>query len=490
MNQDHFNVIVVGAGISGISAGYHLQKRCPNQTFAILESRDTIGGTWDLFRYPGIRSDSDMQTMGFRFKPWKGVKTIADGPSILNYLDETVKENGLDKKIHFNRRVNEASWSSRDSKWTVRVENKKTQEVKDVTCEFLFLCGGYYNYKEGYTPHFEGKDNFSGEIVHPQKWPEDLNYKNKNVVVIGSGATAVTIIPSMADEAKHVTMLQRSPTYFVAFPDEDKVGKALHMLLGSKIAYFLLRLKNIYFQWWFFQKSRKAPKRVKEFLINEVRKKLDINYDIDTHFTPNYNPWDQRLCLVPNGDLFNTINAGKASVVTDHIDKFTKEGIQLKSGDALKADIIITATGINLEVCNGIKLLVDNDEVDISKTMTYRGMMFSNVPNLVATFGYINASWTLRADLTSEYVCRLINYLNKKGYAYCCPRVDQSQSVEHDGNWLDFFSSGYITRSMHKFPKQGSRDPWRNTQNFPRDVFAIRWGNIDDKELKFTALEN
>jgi cation diffusion facilitator CzcD-associated flavoprotein CzcO len=259
------------------------------------------------------------------------------------------------------------------------------------------------------------------------------------------------------------------------------------MLLDSKIAYFLLRLKNIYFQWWFFQKCRKFPKRVKEFLINEVRKKLDINYDVDTHFTPNYNPWDQRLCLVPNGDLFNAINAGKASVVTDHIDRFTKEGIQLKSGDELKADIIITATGLNLEVCNGIRLVVDNDEVDISKTMTYKGMMFSNVPNLVATFGYTNASWTLRADLTSEYVCRVINYLNKKGYAYCCPLVDQS--VEHDGNWLDF-SSGYITRSMHKFPKQGSRDPWRNTQNFPKDVFTIRWGNIDDKELKFTALEN
>ena len=487
MNQNHFNVIVVGAGISGISAGYHLQKRCPDQSFAILESRDTIGGTWDLFRYPGIRSDSDMQTMGFRFKPWKGVKNIADGPSILSYLDETVKENGLDKKIHFNRRVNEASWSSRNSKWTIQVENKKTQELKDFTCDFLFLCGGYYNYKEGYTPHFAGRDNFSGQIVHPQKWPDDLDYKNKEVVVIGSGATAVTIIPSIADEAEHVTMLQRSPTYFVSWPDEDKIGKILHKLLGSKIAYFLLRLKNIYFQWWFFQKCRKVPKRVKEFLINEVRKKLDINYDVDTHFTPNYNPWDQRLCLVPNGDLFNAINEGKASVVTDHIDKFTKEGIQLKSGDELKADIIITATGLNLEVCNGIRLLVDNDEVDISKTMTYKGMMFSNVPNLVATFGYTNASWTLRADLTSEYVCRLINFLNKKGYAYCCPRVDQS--VEHDGNWLDF-SSGYITRSMHKFPMQGSRDPWRNTQNFPRDVFAIRWGNIDDNELKFTALEN
>ena len=487
MNQNHFNVIVVGAGISGISAGYHLQKRCPDQSFAILESRDTIGGTWDLFRYPGIRSDSDMQTMGFRFKPWKGVKNIADGPSILSYLDETVKENGLDKKIHFNQRVNEASWSSRNSKWTIQVENKKTQELKDFTCDFLFLCGGYYNYKEGYTPHFEGKDNFSGQIVHPQKWPDDLNYKNKEVVVIGSGATAVTIIPSIADEAEHVTMLQRSPTYFVAWPDQDKIGNILHKLLGSKIAYFMLRLKNIYFQWWFFQKCRKVPKRVKEFLINEVRKKLDINYDVDTHFTPNYNPWDQRLCLVPNGDLFNAINEGKASVVTDHIDKFTKEGIQLKSGDELKADIIITATGLNLEVCNGIRLLVDNDEVDISKTMTYKGMMFSNVPNLVATFGYTNASWTLRADLTSEYVCRLINFLNKKGYAYCCPRVDQS--VEHDGNWLDF-SSGYITRSMHKFPMQGSRDPWRNTQNFPRDVFAIRWGNIDDNELKFTALEN
>ena len=487
MTQNHFNVIVVGAGISGIGAGYYLQKKCPNKSFVILEGRDNIGGTWDLFRYPGIRSDSDMNTMGFRFKPWMGVKSIADGPSILSYLHETVKENDLNKKIQFNQWVNEASWSSRDSQWTVQVENKKTQELQDFTCDFLFLCGGYYNYEEGYTPHFAGRENFLGQIIHPQKWPINLDYKNKKVVVIGSGATAVTIIPTMAEEAAHVTMLQRSPTYFLSAPDEDPVGNFLRKFISSKLTYKLVRWKNIRFQWWFFQKCRKFPKKVKEFLIKQVREELGPNYDIETHFTPKYNPWEQRMCLVPNGDFFNAINAGKASVITDHIDRFTKKGIKLKSGGEVEADLIVTATGLNLEVCNGIKLEVDNNEVDISKTMTYKGMMFSDVPNLVATFGYTNASWTLRADLTSEYVCRLLNFMDKKGYANCCPRT--AEYVEPDGDWLDF-TSGYVKRSMHKFPKQGSRDPWRNTQNFPKDVLAIRWGNIDNKELKFTALKN
>ena len=487
MTQNHFNVIVVGAGISGIGAGYYLQKKCPNKSFVILEGRDNIGGTWDLFRYPGIRSDSDMNTMGFRFKPWMGVKSIADGPSILSYLHETVKENDLNKKIQFNQWINEASWSSRDSQWTVQVENKKTQERQDFTCDFLFLCGGYYNYEEGYTPHFAGRENFLGQIIHPQKWPKNLDYKNKKVVVIGSGATAVTIIPTMAEEAAHVTMLQRSPTYFLSAPDEDPVGNFLRKFISSKLTYKLVRWKNIRFQWWFFQKCRKFPKKVKEFLIKQVREELGPNYDIETHFTPKYNPWEQRMCLVPNGDFFNAINAGKASVITDHIDRFTKKGIKLKSGGEVKADLIVTATGLNLEVCNGIKLEVDNNEVDISKTMTYKGMMFSDVPNLVATFGYTNASWTLRADLTSEYVCRLLNFMDKKGYANCCPRT--AEHVEPDGDWLDF-TSGYVKRSMHKFPKQGSRDPWRNTQNFPKDVLAIRWGNIDNKELKFTSLEN
>jgi cation diffusion facilitator CzcD-associated flavoprotein CzcO len=487
MTQNHFNVIVVGAGISGIGAGYYLQKKCPNKSFVILEGRDNIGGTWDLFRYPGIRSDSDMNTMGFRFKPWMGVKSIADGPSILSYLHETVKENDLNKKIHFNQWVNEASWSSRDSQWTVQVENKKTQELQDFTCDFLFLCGGYYNYEEGYTPHFAGRENFLGQIIHPQKWPKNLDYKNKKVVVIGSGATAVTIIPTMAEKAAHVTMLQRSPTYFLSAPDEDPVGNFLRKFISSKLTYKLVRWKNIRFQWWFFQKCRKFPKKVKEFLIKQVREELGPNYDIETHFTPKYNPWEQRMCLVPNGDFFNAINAGKASVITDHIDRFTKKGIKLKSGGEVEADLIVTATGLNLEVCNGIKLEVDNNEVDISKTMTYKGMMFSDIPNLVATFGYTNASWTLRADLTSEYVCRLLNFMDKKGYANCCPRT--AEHVEPDGDWLDF-TSGYVKRSMHKFPKQGSRDPWRNTQNFPKDVLAIRWGNIDNKELKFTSLEN
>jgi len=343
-----------------------LQKKCPNKSFVILEGRDNIGGTWDLFRYPGIRSDSDMNTMGFRFKPWMGIKSIADGASILSYLHETVKENDLDKKIHFNQWVNEASWSSKDAQWTVQAKNKKTQELQDFTCDFLFLCGGYYNYEEGYTPHFAGRENFLGQIIHPQKWPKNLDYKNKKIVVIGSGATAVTIIPTMAEEAAHVTMLQRSPTYFLSAPDEDPVANFLRKFLSSKLTYKLVRWKNIRFQWWFFQKCRKFPKKVKEFLIKQVKEALGPNYDIETHFTPKYNPWEQRMCLVPNGDFFNAINAGKVSVITDHIDRFTKKGIKLKSGGEVEADLIVTATGLNLEVCNGIKLKVDNNEVDIA----------------------------------------------------------------------------------------------------------------------------
>ena len=488
MKQEHVNVVIVGAGISGIDAAYNLQTKCPNKSYAILEGRECLGGTWDLFRYPGIRSDSDMCTMGFRFKPWEGEKIVADGSSILKYLRETVDEYGIDEHIHYSQMVQTASWSSAESKWTLGVENQKTQELQTFTCDFLFLCGGYYSYEKGYNPHFEGRDDFSGQIIHPQEWSEDLDYVNKNVVVIGSGATAVTIVPSIAEEAAHVTMLQRSPTYYLIAPEEDAMGNFLRKYTNSKIAYFLVRWRNIFVsQWFFFQKCRKYPKKTKEFLINLVKESLDQNYDVDTHFTPNYNPWEQRMCLVPDGDLFNAIKSGKASVVTDHIERFTTTGIKLKSGDELDTDLIVTATGLNLLVCNGIELFVDNEQIDVSTKMTYKGMMFNDIPNLVATFGYTNASWTLRADLTSEYVCRVLNFMDNKNFDYCCPRVDGI--VEDDGNWLDF-SSGYVVRSMHKFPKQGSRDPWRNTQNYLKDIFAIRFGSLENKELEFTVAKN
>ena len=403
--ENHYDVLVVGAGISGIGAGYHLQTKCPKKSYAILEGRDTIGGTWDLFRYPGIRSDSDMYTLGFSFYPWKEKEAIANGPSILKYLQK-------------------------------------------MTCNFIFMCSGYYSYKEGYTPDFKGIDNFNGQIIHPQKWTDDVNYNDKNVIVIGSGATAVTIVPEMAKKAKHVTMLQRSPTYVVSAPEKDPVAKILQNFLPNKAAYFFVRWKNIIRQHWFFTLCKKNPKRVKDFILSQIRKELGPNYDIKKHFTPNYNPWDQRMCLVPNGDLFESIKNKKASVVTDQIDHFTDKGIKLKSGDELGADLVVTATGLNMELLSNIELIVDEEKIDLSKTITYKGMMFSGVPNLVSTFGYTNASWTLGADLTSEYVCRLINLMEKKSLKKCCPEANDN--IEQDENYLNL-SSGYIERSKNFF---------------------------------------
>jgi monooxygenase len=479
---EHLDVLIVGAGISGIGAGCHLQKRCPDKSYAILEGRADLGGTWDLFRYPGIRSDSDMYTLGYSFRPWTKAKAIADGPSILQYLKDTAKSYGIDKRIRFGHRVQRAAWSSQDARWTVEVERGPQREPVRFTCNFLFMCSGYYNYAEGYTPQFPGAGRFAGRIVHPQKWTEDIDYANKRVVVIGSGATAVTIVPEMAKTAAHVTMLQRSPTYVISLPAEDFIANGLRRVLPVKLAYLLTRWKNVLFGMLFFQLSRRRPEIIKKLIFNGVRKALGPDYDIGTHFTPRYNPWDQRLCLVPNGDLFEAIKAGQVDVVTDQIETFTTKGIALRSGKQLEADMIVTATGLNLQLLGGVQVSVDGRDVTLAKTLNYKGMMFSDVPNLASSFGYTNASWTLKCDLTCEYVCRLLNHMQKHGYRQCTPRnVDPSLAEEP---WIDF-SSGYVQRSLHTLPKQGTKLPWKLHQNYAFDIMMLRYGRVDDGVMEF-----
>jgi monooxygenase len=479
--MEHFDVLIVGAGLSGIGAGYHLQTRCPRRSYAILEGRDAIGGTWDLFRYPGIRSDSDMYTLGYSFRPWKEAKAIADGPSILQYVRDTASEYGIDRRIRFGHQVKRASWSSRDSRWTVEAE--RGGELVRLTCGFLFLCGGYYKYSEGYTPEFTGMARFAGRIVHPQKWTGDIDYEGKRVVVIGSGATAVTLVPELAKKAAHVTMLQRSPTWVVARPSEDGMANWLRRWLPPMIAYGITRWKKVLLQQYFFNLCRRSPARARELILGGVRAYLGRDYDVATHFTPRYNPWEQRMCLVPDADLFRAIRAKKASVVTDRIETFTENGIKLKSGTELEADLIVTATGLNLEVLSGLELTVDGIRVEPPKTFNYKGLMYSGVPNLASSFGYTNASWTLKCDLTCEYVCRLLNYMEKHGYRQCTPRNSDPSLAEEP--WVDF-SSGYIHRSLHLFPKQGSKAPWKLHQNYARDILTLRFGRIDDGVLDFS----
>jgi monooxygenase len=481
MSVEHFDVVIVGAGLSGIGAGYHLKTNCPGRSYVILEGRGSIGGTWDLFRYPGIRSDSDMYTLGYSFRPWTEAKAIADGPSILNYVKETARDYGIDRHIRFGHRVTRTSWSSRDAKWTV--EATHGDDIVRFTCNFLFLCGGYYNYEQGYTPDFAGTDRFKGQILHPQKWPEDLDYAGKHVVVIGSGATAVTLVPEMAKTAKHVVMLQRSPTYVVSRPAEDNVANWLRRWLPAMTAYGITRWKNVLFGMYFFRLSRRRPEDVKKAIIKMVQDQLGPDYDVATHFTPRYNPWDQRLCLVPDSDLFESIKAGTSSVVTDRIETFTENGLKLASGEELAADIIVTATGLNLQVLNGLALTVDGQTINPGETMSYKGMMYSDVPNLASSFGYTNASWTLKCDLTCEYVCRLLNHMTKTGLRQCTPRVTDP-TIEKEP-WLDF-SSGYVRRSIANFPKQGSKKPWKLYQNYALDIMSLRLGRVDDGVMEFS----
>ena len=478
-------MLVIGAGISGIGAGYHLQTMCPDRTYAILEGRDDIGGTWDLFRYPGVRSDSDMHTLGYRFKPWTEAKSIADGPSILQYLRDTVREFGIGRHIRFGHLVTSAEWSTPDARWTVTARRQDSDEILTFTCGFLFMCSGYYSYKAGYTPEFAGIEQFQGQVVHPQSWPDDLGYEGKRVVVIGSGATAMTLIPAMAKTAAHVTMLQRSPTYVVGRPDTDPIANGLRKVLPDSLAYRLTRSKNVALQQMIYKRTRAKPAEVKAKLIDMVREQLGPDYDVDTHFTPTYDPWDQRLCLVPNNDLFEAIKVGTASVVTDHIDHFTPTGIQLQSGEHLEADIVVTATGLQLVTLGEMDFTVDGEPVDFATTWTYRGFAYSDVPNMASSFGYVNASWTLRADLTCEYVCRMLNHMRATSTVQCTPRLRRADRSMQPRPWIDGFSAGYMQRVMHLFPKQGDHEPWINPQNYGRDKKMFRKAPIDDGVMQF-----
>ena len=486
MTSEHVDVVVVGAGLSGIGAGYHLKTMSPDRSYVILEGREGLGGTWDLFKYPGVRSDSDMHTLGFSFKPWTEAKSIADGPSILQYLKQTVAQFGIDKNIRYGQLVTQAQWSTDDAQWTVTSTNKATGVSSTITCSFLFMCSGYYSYKKGHTPEFAGRERFKGTVVHPQEWPLDLDYAGKRVVVIGSGATAVTIVPSMADKAAHVTMLQRSPTYMVSRPDHDVMANRMRKVLPEKMAYNLTRIKNTWRQQLVYNKTRTDPDKVKQLLLGGIKMELGADYDIAKHFTPSYNPWDQRLCLVPNGDFFKSMREGKASVVTDHITSFTETGIQLASGEHLDADIIVTATGLELVTLGEMDFFVDGNQVDFAKTWTYKGFAYSDIPNMASTFGYINASWTLRSDLTAEYVCRLLNHMRKKGVAQCTPRLREQDGSMKERPWIDGFSSGYMQRMMHRMPRQGDHEPWINPQNYRRDKKMFKHSPIDDGVMQFS----
>jgi len=479
---EHFDVLIVGAGISGISAAYHLQKQAPSRSFLILEGRENIGGTWDLFRYPGIRSDSDMYTLGYSFKPWKEGAAIAEGDRILNYLNETIEENNLREKIRHNSRVVAANWDPTRNQWTLDVKSSTDGTTTHYTCGYLFMCSGYYNYDQGHMPEFEGFEEFKGPVIHPQHWDQSVDYAKKKVVVIGSGATAVTLVPAMAKEAEHVTMLQRSPTYIVSRPAEDGIANRLQRWLPNKLAYKITRAKNVLLTIFMFNLARRRPEGFKKKLLQLVSKELGSDFDIKKDFTPRYNPWDQRLCLVPDSDLFAAFKNGSASVVTDHIDRFTKKGILLKSGQEIEADIIVPATGLRLQALGGMTLSVGNDEVDLSTTTNYKGMGLSNVPNFAWTVGYTNASWTLKADLTSLYVCRLLNHMEKNGHTVCTPILRPED--EGETPLLDF-SSGYITRSIKDLPKQGQQPPWKNHQNYISDMLHLKFERIDDGVMQF-----
>jgi cation diffusion facilitator CzcD-associated flavoprotein CzcO len=497
--MEHFDVIIVGAGLSGVGAACHLRQRQPRKSFAILEGRAAMGGTWDLFRYPGVRSDSDMYTLGYRFRPWRDAKAIADAPSILNYIRDTAAEFGVDKEIRYGHRVKHASWSTADALWTIEADTGEAdtelppkqnpdheggpENVAQFTCNFLYLCTGYYDYAAGYTPDWPGVKSFRGQIIHPQKWPDDLDYEGKRVVVIGSGATAVTLVPAMAERAGHVTMLQRSPTYVVSRPAEDKLGNSLRRLLPDGAAYAITRWKNVLLQLFFYNLARSRPEVFKWMLRRGVRNHLGDEYDLK-HFTPEYNPWDQRLCLIPDSDLFTSIRDGRAAVVTDQIETFTETGLQLKSGEHLDADIIVTATGLVLKLLAGLQLTVDGAPVDLSKTITYKGMMYSDVPNLASAFGYTNASWTLKCDLTAEYVCRLIKYMDQHGYAQCTPRLNDPELRAEPA--IDF-NSGYVLRALNTLPRQGSKTPWCVHQNYVKDLSMLRFGRLDDGAMEFKA---
>ncbi|HEX3239193.1 MAG TPA: NAD(P)/FAD-dependent oxidoreductase [Solirubrobacterales bacterium] len=479
---EHLDVLIVGAGLSGIGAAHHLQQRCPGKSYAILEARERTGGTWDLFRYPGIRSDSDMHTLGYNFRPWTNPKSIADGDSILSYVRDTASEAGIDAKIRLQHKVTSAEWSSEEARWTVTAERGDTGETVTMTCGFLYMCSGYYRYDQGYTPEFAGVESFGGEVVHPQHWPEGLDYAGKRVVVIGSGATAMTLVPAMAKDAAQVTMLQRSPTYVISMPGEDAIANFLRRHLPARLAYSLVRWKNVLTQGAFYKLSKSRPGFVKKLLRKGTIKALPAGYDVDTHFSPKYNPWDQRVCLVPDADLFRALGSGSAEIVTDRIAGFDAGGIKLESGQRLDADIVVTATGLNVLFLGGMKVTIDGVEPQMPKTMTYKGMMLNGFPNFAFALGYTNASWTLKADLVSEYVCRLLKHMDAGGYDVCVPEITDPSVNEEP--LLDF-NSGYVLRALDGLPKQGSKEPWKLRQSYPYDLRMMRRGSLLDGSMQF-----
>ncbi len=484
MTAEHLDVVIVGAGLSGIAAAYHVQTATPSKTYAILEAREVMGGTWDLFRYPGVRSDSDMFTLGYSFRPWQNPKAIADGPAILAYIRDTAEAFGIDRHIRYQRRVVGARWSSDAARWTLDLLDGATGATTALTCAFLIVCSGYYDYDAGYTPELPGLAAYRGQVVHPQQWSSAVDYAGKRVVVIGSGATAVTLVPELAKTAAHVTMLQRSPTYVLSVPARDRVADWLRAKLPANAAHQLTRWKNVALGITTFQLSRRFPKAAAKLLIKGVDKLLDGKVDVATHFTPTYNPWDQRLCLVPDADLFEALKTERASIVTDHIATFDATGIVLRSGARLDADLVVTATGLKLKLFGGMGLTVDGVAVNPSDVMVYKGIMGSGIPNFAFAVGYTNASWTLKADLTAQYVCRLLAYMDRAGYAYCVPRLDPDVTASPI---LDF-QSGYVQRALDHLPKQGDIRPWKLFQNYLLDLLMIRHSKVHDDTMQFVAV--
>jgi cation diffusion facilitator CzcD-associated flavoprotein CzcO len=481
--MEHLDVLVVGAGLSGIAAGHYLQSECPWASYAILEARDAIGGTWDLFRYPGVRSDSDMFTLGYSFRPWDGENSIADGPSILRYIEDTAAAEGIDRKIRLRHRVVRADWSTDDARWVVTVERTDTGESLQQSAGFLFSCSGYYRYDHGYLPAFAGMDRFRGTIVHPQAWPEDLDCTGRRVVVIGSGATAVTLVPSLAARAAHVVMLQRSPSYIASIPMKAPILELLRKTMSRRRAGAVMRWTLAVGTQMFYQLSQRRPRLVKRMLRRALERQLPAGYDIDTHFTPRYDPWDQRLCAAPDGDFFRAIREGSASVVTDRIETFTESGLRLVSGAELAADVIVTATGLEMLFLGGIELTVDGKKVDLPSLLVYKGMMLEGVPNLAMAIGYTNASWTLKCELTCAYVCRLLEHMRRSGRRQCTP-LNHDPSVSPRP--LLALSSGYVQRAADRFPKQGSRFPWQVHQSYLRDYWELTMSPVEDRATVFS----
>ncbi|OUM00604.1 flavin-containing monooxygenase [Variovorax sp. JS1663] len=483
MADEFVDVLIVGAGLSGIGAACHLQRRCPGHSVAIIEARQSLGGTWDLFRYPGVRSDSDMYTLGYAFRPWTGDKAIADGPTILQYLRDTAREHGIEQRIRYGHRLRRAAWSSEDAAWTVEIE-REGQGPLHLRCSFLLMCVGYYDDAEGYTPEFAGRGDFKGRIAHPQHWDEDIAYDGKRVVVIGSGATAVTLVPALAERAAHVTMLQRSPSYMLSRPSADPLARWLQRVAGTRAGHAMSRWKNVLLAMYVFRLCRGRPEAARSMMIKLVRRQLGPDYDVATHFTPRYNPWEQRLCLVPDGDLFKAIRAGRASIVTDRIDRFTETGLKLAGGTELPADLVVTATGLKLKSLDALEVSVDGRRLASGQLLSYKGLMFAGVPNLVSVFGYTNASWTLKADLAAIFVCRLLRHMRRTGARQCVPQTDDPSMPL--APWTDF-SSGYFERALDTLPKQGLHKPWKLNQNYVADLLSLRFGALEDGVMRFSA---